>query len=529
MMGVKCFLRPIISNQSNHKNQRFRQWYWSEASCVTVTHAMKFVAFVSRRGSSRSIICGLCFTFFCLFTAPFGASVDAVHAQELINTAKPPTGRTGPSADKLFPPAHVEQHNIFSLDQARRVEFMDATPDGSHWYVIDAFANWQTITIDGHPFPQQFHEISASGTRLSPNGDFVLWTGLMRAYTREGFDSTMTYLYKDTSLIGNFLSDFPSIEFSRTGRRWAVMLPYAYETQKASRDFVVVDGKVVHKNEVLPHQFSFSDDEQHWAYRATDGLLEKLITDATDDTSIVLYKRSVPQSGSTWDPTIWRYTPDVTYYHRMLEGRDYDFEFDHVAKEYRTAYSSIAGDTARTYINYAAMGAGASHNQGLYRWIAQVLIDDSGHHITYVAADPSITRRTDSSDEHRAVIVYDGKVVAGPYLGVSNLFLSPSGRHYAYTLQQYCATCGQAGIAKFYLDQKLAYKTNQVVSCIWSPDESLVALVVVGEHEKLFVEAGGKRSPLFEQIGRVGWSPDGRHVEFMGISNGKLIAVKQSL
>ena len=464
---------------------------------------------------TRLVLCGLSYIVLNLFHTPFG------HAQTLINIAKEQPGRTGPSADKLFPPARVEQHTIFSLDIARKVKLMDATPNGSHWYMVDAFANWQTIVIDGHLIPQQFHEIAPNATRLSPKGDYILWSGLMRAYTHEGFDSTVVYLYKDTSLIGTYLSDYPAVDFSRTGQHWAAMLPYAYETQKGDRDFVIVDDRIVYKNEVFPHQFSFSHDEQHWAYRATDGLLEKMVTDA--DTSVLLYKRPVPQAESTWDPTIWRYTPDVTYNHRMLEGRDYDFEFEHVAKAYRTAYSSLARDTARTYINYAG------GNQGLYRWVSQILIDDSGHHIAYFAADPSTTHHTDSSNEHHAVVVYDGKVVAGPYPGVSNLFLSPSGKHYAYTLQQPCATCGHEGIDKFYLDKKLAYRTNAVMNCIWSPDESKVALVISGEHEKLFVEVGGKRSPLFEQIGRVGWSADGRHVEFVGISNGKLISVKQPL
>ncbi|HWF44168.1 MAG TPA: hypothetical protein VG537_05970 [Candidatus Kapabacteria bacterium] len=460
--------------------------------------------------------------FFSFVVCTIILSVSGVgRAQRIVNIAKPQPLPPGPDPGKLFHPAPVEEHTIYSLDLARTVKLMSATPDGSHWYVVDEFANWQTITIDGHPFSKQFHEISAAATRLSPNGNYLIWTGLLRAFTHEGFDSTTAYVYKDTSLVGNFISDYPVVEFSRTGRQWAELLPYAYETQKGDRDFVIVDGKVVHKNEVYPHQFSFSHDEDHWAYRATDGLTEKLVTDASD-TSIVLYKRPIPQKNFIWDPTVWRYTSDVQY-RNVIEGRDYDFDFVHVAKKLRTAYSSRSADTVRTYINYDG------YNQGLYRWINEIHMDDSGRHIAYFAADPAISRVTDSSDEHRAVVVYDGKVVAGPYPGVSNLFLSSSGKHYAYTLSPDCAFCGTAGIPKFYIDRKLAYRTNKVINCVWSPDESKTALVIVGEHGKLFVAAGGKRSPLFEQIGQVAWTPDGRHVEFVGVSNGKVIVVKQAL
>jgi hypothetical protein len=112
---------------------------------------------------------------------------------------------------------------------------------------------------------------------------------------------------------------------------------------------------------------------------------------------------------------------------------------------------------------------------------------------------------------------------------VSRLFLSPSGKHYAYTLYRGCEFCGHPEIGKFYLDKKLEARTSQILDCVWSPDETHIAMLVSGEHGKLFVASGKKRSPLFEQIGRVGWSPDGRTVEFTGIRNSKLIIVKQSI
>ena len=133
--------------------------------------------------------------------------------------------------------------------------------------------------------------------------------------------------------------------------------------------------------------------------------------------------------------------------------------------------------------------------------------------------DPAITHK--NQDERRAVVVYDGKVFAGPFPGVILLFMSPSGKHIAYSLS--------LGASKFYLDKTLLAKTSRIVDAVWSPDESKLAFISGGIHSKYFVVANGKRSPLFEQIGHLGWSADGKYVEFTGVSNGRVIHVKQSL
>ncbi len=436
---------------------------------------------------------------------------NAAIAQHLINIATVPYIREN-GAEKLFRPAKVTEDTLYHLDEARSIKNMDATPDGSHWYVVDEFAHWQYITIDGHQFPKRYHEISATGTRLSPHGDFLIWTGLMHAFTQMDFDSTMADVYRDTSLLFHAVSDYPSLEFSRDGEHWAALLPAANQKQDVPRDFVLVDGKLVRENEPFPHQFSFSDDEQHWAYRTTNGLLENLMTDASDS-AMLLYRWPTPSATSSYDATIWRYSPDVTINHKIFEGRDYDYHFEHVAQVEKTAYSSLAADTSRVYVNFNG------HDQGLYRWASQFLIDSTGQHLAYIACDPKVTHK--GQDERRAVVVYDGKVFAGPFPGMTVLFMSPSGKHIAYTLDYHSA--------RFYLDKKVLARTSAVVDVIWSPDEKHIAYIAAGEHKKFFVVANGRRSPLFERIGRIGWSPDGKHVEFVGIINGRVIEVKQSL
>ena len=100
-----------------------------------------------------------------------------------------------------------------------------------------------------------------------------------------------------------------------------------------------------------------------------------------------------------------------------------------------------------------------------------------------------------------------------------------SGKHYAYTLYRGCVLCGHKEIGKFYVDKKLQARTSQVLRCVWSPDEKRTALVVSGEHDKVFVAIGKQRSPLYEHIGRVGWTADGKTVRFTAVRNGKVLAV----
>ena len=416
----------------------------------------------------------------------------------------------GPT-ENLFRPAPVTLDTLYHLDEARTIHQMDATPDGSEWYIVDEFAHWQHITINGHEFPTRFHVISNTGTRISPKGNFLMWTGIMHAVTGRDYDSSTVYLYKDTSLIVRQVSDYPVLEFSPSGNHWAALLPSANDGQTGDRDLVFVDGTLVKKNFPHPHQFSFSHDELDWAYRSSDLVTENLITDRRDS-PIFLYKWPTPSETSSYDPTIWRYTTDVIGNHHRLEGRDYEFHFDNVARVNKTAYSSLSMDTARSYVNFK------SHNEGLYRWAAQFLMDDSGKHLVYFACDPNIKSKV--GNERRAVVVYDGKIVGGPYPGVTLLFMSPSGKHIAYSLN--------LESSKFYLDKKVLAKTSTIVDAVWSPDESKLAFIAAGQHGKYYVVAEGKRSPLFEQIGHIGWSADGKYVEFVGVTNGRVVKVRQS-
>src|ERR1017187_4110571 len=62
------------------------------------------------------------------------------------------------NTETLFPLAHFDERTICSLEEARKVQQFDATPDGSHWFAVDEFAHWQYITIDCQQFPERFYE-----------------------------------------------------------------------------------------------------------------------------------------------------------------------------------------------------------------------------------------------------------------------------------------------------------------------------------------------------------------------------------
>ncbi len=429
----------------------------------------------------------------------------------------------GPDSPELnFPEALTDHPLLAELDPARPVLHLDATPNGSTWMAVDGFAHWASMVVNGYRIAKEYHEIPAATAQIitsdgstrngstsdgsTSNGSHAIWAAEMHVATKQGFDSTIIDVYQDTNIIGTFIGDSPDLQISGSGRHWAMLIPYASAAQQGLRDVVLIDGKIVSNGDPWPHRFSFSHDETQWAFRSTNGIDEKLITSKG---KFDLYKWN-----PNWDATIWRYTPDVRYRTEALQGRDYDFDFEHIARINRTAYSQKSQDTARSYMNYN----GKSY--GLYRWITEVQMDSSGKHVAFLACDPAVHARGDS-DERRGIVFYDGKTYAGPFHGVSRLFMSPSGEHLSYSTD--------VATGEFYHDKKLIGKTGRVLTCLWSPDESHIAFASVGSHDKVYVVVGGKRSQLFEKIGRIGWTADGSAVEFVGLANGKLFRVHQPL
>lgn len=436
--------------------------------------------------------------FLCLLSV---WSISVAHAQDT----------TDPFASTL-PLGRTDSRTLAELDLARPVVYMDALPDGSKWFVIDKFGPIQSMLLNGKRIERTFNNIPFTTAQFSPNSEYIIWMGLDRIYTEKGFDSTITNIYRNDSLVGSYLADYGSLEFSRTGAHWGAILPFANVLQTSARDFAVADGKVLGYGEDHPRQFSFNHDETKWAYRTTKGKEERLLTSDGPQTLFVRLEEESIYSTKI-DSTILRFTPDVSYHGLILEGRDYDFGFEHVGQLRKTSFDPAHTDTARSYFFYN------SKAQQPYRWLSNILIDSSGKHTAYFACDPQQEKLGAQRDERRAVMVYDGKVIVGPFAKAGRLLMSASGKHLVFSTD----------IAKglIYLDTKPIIKSEQLQNCVWSQDESRIALVATGTHGKAFVIVNGKRSREYEKIGHLAFSADKKYVMYVALLNGKLERVKQ--
>ncbi len=426
-----------------------------------------------------------------------------------------------PVAEKL-PLATLKQHEIYKFDLSRPVENFDATPNGSLWYAVDNFGLMRTMIINGNREDRRFNEIPALSTSLSPDGSYLIWVGLDRHYDTQGFNTTVSTAYKyqlvskkSDSLL-SIISDFNTVFFSPNSKHWAAIFPAANVLEKTLRDAVIVDGKIASTGQASPRKFSFSHDGNTWAFRSTNGIEEHLITSAGNQ---LLYQRSRENPYlPTDDPIILRFSPDVVSNLNVLDGRDYDFDVRHVATMYQTNYKATARDTSNMYLVFKG-------KRQLYsKWIKNIQIDSGGKHIIYFASDTSENTKKNHTDQ-KALVVRDGNVIAGPYDGSWRLVLSPSGEHTAWTTST-------DSTVYFYLDGNKVSNVGEFFKMVWSADEKQIAYVTTEkseQRERVFVVAGNKRSPAYDMIGRIGFTADGKAVEYIALKYNKLLNIVQPL
>lgn len=426
-----------------------------------------------------------------------------------------------PVAEKL-PQATLKQHEIYKFDISRPVENFDATANGSLWYAVDNFGLMRTMIINGTRDERRFNEIPTLSTSLAPDGSYLLWVGLDRHYDTQGFNTTVSTAYKyevahkkSDSLL-SIVSDFNTVYFSPNSKHWAAIFPAANVLEKTIRDVVMVDGKIVSTGQASPRKFSFSKDGNSWAFRSTNGIEENLVTSAGNQ---LLYQRSRENPYlPTDDPIILRFSPDVVSNQYVLDGRDYDFDVRHVATMYQTNYKATARDTSNMYLVFKG-------KRQLYsKWIKNIQIDSAGKHIVYFASDTSEKTKKGRTDQ-KALVVRDGNVIAGPYDGSWRLVLSPSGEHTAWTTST-------DSTVYFYLDGNKISNVGEFFKMVWSPDEKQIAYATTEkseQRERVFVVAGNKRSPAYDMIGRIGFTADGKAVEYIALKYNKLLHIVQPL
>jgi len=414
--------------------------------------------------------------------------------------------------------AQVSEKQLYTFDIARPVEHFDATPSGDLWYAVDKFALLRTITVNGNHYDRHFNEIQLRTTQIAPSGNYMVWMGLDRSVDGQGFNTTTTSVFKydkhthTTDSLGSYHSDYNMITFSPRCDKWAAILPAANVRQGGQRDVVMLDGKIVSESNPSPRKFTFTDDCSSWAYRSTDGREENLITDKGKQ---LLYKRTFDNpSIETNDPVILHLSPDTRTKEFSIEGRDFDIRLPHSAHLYRTNYLVSAKDTTHVYLVYGGK------RQFTSRWISDVIIDSAGKHIVYFANDTAQHVGSATKDE-RGLVLRDGKVIAGPYESVVRLYLSPSGEHMAWT------SGGSDTTVSLYVDGKKMGTVGEYTTLIWSADEKQIAYSTMTDRGKLYVVANGKRSPSFDMLGQIGFTGDGKSVEFVALRYDKLVHITQ--
>ncbi|MBS1904426.1 MAG: hypothetical protein JSS75_12030 [Bacteroidetes bacterium] len=416
-------------------------------------------------------------------------------------------------AEPTLPNAEVKQDVVYTFDVARPVELFDAVADGSLWFAVDVFGVNKTITINGVHNETQYSQFSPLSTQISPNGKYMIWMGITHTFDQQSFNTSTTTVFrhdvgkKTSDSVLSVHADHDMLYFSQQGDHWAALMPASNVKQEPPRDLAVVDGRVVASGNPNPKMFTFSPDASTWAYRSRDGRDENLITPngkqtlfqrATDDPIIIKN-----------EPLVMRFSPDLRFQDYGLDGRDFDFMLRNVATLYSTSYINKKHDTTLQYIVYGG-------KRQLYsRWIKDILIAPQGKHIVYFASDT-----TTGSASNRSVVVKDGNIIAGPYESSWRLFMSPSGEHIAWTVQE------GNGIS-LYLDGKKIGSVGEFMVIRWSNDERTIAYATSDSHEKIYVVAGGKRSTIYDRIGRLGISADAKTVEYMAVKYDKLLHVKQ--
>jgi hypothetical protein len=414
--------------------------------------------------------------------------------------------------------AQISEKLIYEFDPARPVEHFDATPDGSLWFAVDGFAQVKNMIISGMRIDRPFNEIPIASAQMDPAGRYIIWMGLVRNLDLDGFNMTTTEVYKSyqanagirNDSIGTYTADYNSLAFSPDGEHWAAMMPRANVRQEGLRDVVLLDGKIISTDRQQPRMFSFGNGPEAWSFRSNDDTREYIVT--KDGEQVLAVHNKNPYARQ--DEAIIRFfSSDNIALGGIVEGFDYNHNFSNAAALYKTSYRSAHKDSVRQYLIFR----NKVHKP--LRWINNIAVDTAGTHIAYFGADPAWAPM---GDERKGVVVYDGNVIAGPYASTTLLFMSPSGKHLAWTVKEKEAM-------KLYYDKKAVKDVGAGLKVVWSQDEKHFAYVTSNARGKSIVVAGGKESPPFDRTGRLGFSADGKTLEFVALRAHKLYQVKMKL
>lgn len=289
--------------------------------------------------------------------------------------------------------------------------------------------------------------------------------GLHVAYAIQADDGTGTLLVHDDKVDAGVTKILSQLELSPDGTR------LAYVAGRGKKAVVVLDGVASREwNDLDPTSLRFSPDGKHFSYRAYEGKKSVVITDGV--------------AGPPYDfvdayGVVYNSTSDRFAYLAADRGRSFavvdgvpDSSFDELTSGViawspdgkRLAYSAKRG---RSWILRVDGKPGPR-----YRALAPPVFSADGNHVSFWAVDDG------AAGGAARVLVRDGVIVA-KVEGLANLCLSPDGSRIAYMEQ-------------------------------------------IGQEWTIVVD--GVRGPAFEGIPKhfpLEFSPDGRHVAYVGVKSGR--------
>lgn len=376
-----------------------------------------------------------------------------------------------------------------------------ASQDGSHvaWTVKDGSTN--TLVVDGKPQPiyQRYEYVT-----FSPDGKRVASYGLKGDKWFMVVDGKEEWSFNVSGVVpGNPLMP---VVFSADGTRWAFMEP------KGNVSAMVVDGKEGPDygliDDVQVNEPIFSPDGKHFAYIAHKGQKHVLVMDGVEGKEY----ESSGQFVFSSDSQHWWYFPRNRWAWYMVADGKESPAYDDISGIVFSANKEVGAFAATNFVAGKNMKKILTTN-GIegpsFDDLDRPILSNDGQRLAY---------RAFSND--RWIIVLDGK--EHPEFGDSpRVIFSPDGKRMAYIKPQ---------DGKFWavVDGNVDTAFDNVRDVIFSPDGSGVAYVLNKNKGKYSVVFNGKEGMDYDQGGGNQppiFSPDGKHLAFVGQKDGKYVMV----
>ena len=285
-----------------------------------------------------------------------------------------------------------------------------------------------------------------------------------------------------------------------------------------SRWYAVIDGKKSLDYDSCAN-FLVSSDSRHLAYLASNGQKSVVVLDGSEsDAHQMIDPRSIHFSPDgtrlgfvAQDENVWHAVVDgkTGPAHGVIDVKSFQFSPD--GRHFR--FKVRAGSTWTVVVDDLPAGATPAPSE-------LVTSDDGRHTATVVTQNPEQS----SPETH---VRLDGKPVGQTYAGVDQLQLSPDGRRVAFA----CVKVDEPGknLIQVVIDGHGGPGFMRITKILFSPDSRHVAYVGWENSVKQYVVVDGFQGPDYDQVlagvayslGGMQFRPDGS-LDFLAAKDGKL-------